>query len=77
MAKFKVDDMVIALRDSIDITEGDVYEVTHTYGKEIRIIDDVGDGHVVDVPNKTDIELSLRWGEGMTEEEWFKRKETD
>lgn len=30
-----------------------------------------------DVPNKTDIELSLRWGEGMSEEEWFKRKETE
>lgn len=48
MAKFKVGDKVIALRDSIDITEGNVYEVTHTYGKEIRIIDDVGDGHVVE-----------------------------
>lgn len=30
-----------------------------------------------DVPNKTDIEISLRWGEGMTIEEWFKRKETE
>lgn len=50
MAKFKVGDKVIALRDSIDITEGNVYEVTHTYEKEIRIIDDVGDGHVVESP---------------------------
>ena len=48
MAKFKVGDKVIALRDSIDNTEGNDYEVTHTYGKEIRIIDDVGDGHVVE-----------------------------
>lgn len=29
------------------------------------------------VPNKTDIELSLRWGAGMTVDEWFRRKETE
>jgi len=29
------------------------------------------------VPNKTDIELSLRWGEGMTVDEWFARKEKE
>ena len=29
-----------------------------------------------DIPNKTDIEISLRWGEGVSVSEWFKRKET-
>lgn len=27
------------------------------------------------VPNKSDIEISRRWGEGMSVDEWFKRKE--
>lgn len=50
MAKFKVGDKVIALRDSIDITEGNVYEIMDVFGKDVRIIDDAGDGHVVDGP---------------------------
>ena len=29
------------------------------------------------VPNKSDIEISRRWGEGMSVEEWFKTKEDD
>lgn len=48
MTKFKVGDKVIALRDSIDITEGNVYEIMDVFGKDVRIIDDAGDGHVVD-----------------------------
>jgi len=27
------------------------------------------------VPNKTDVEISRRWGEGMSPAEWFKTKE--
>lgn len=27
-----------------------------------------------DIPNKTDIEISLRWGEGVSVSEWFNRK---
>ena len=30
-----------------------------------------------DVPNKTDIELSLRWGEGMSIDEWFANKQKE
>ena len=26
------------------------------------------------IPNKTDIEISRRWGEGLKVEEWFKDK---
>lgn len=29
----------------------------------------------LNVPNKTDLEISLRWGEGMSVNEWFKNKE--
>ena len=29
------------------------------------------------VPNKSDMEVSRRWGEGMTVDEWFRRKETE
>lgn len=43
MTKFKVGDKVIALRDSIDITEGNVYEIMDVFGKVVRIIDDAGD----------------------------------
>src|SRR5690606_41999439 len=28
------------------------------------------------MPNGTDVEIMKRWGEGVTVEEWFKRKET-
>ena len=27
------------------------------------------------VPNKCDVEIQTRWGEGMSVEEWFKSKE--
>jgi DNA polymerase I len=27
-----------------------------------------------DVPNKTDVELYKRWGEGISVEEWFKEE---
>lgn len=48
MAKFKVGDKVIALRDDIDITKGNVYEVIDICDDgDIRIVDDVKDSNVV------------------------------
>jgi DNA polymerase-1 len=31
----------------------------------------------LNVPNKTDIEISLRWGEGFSVNEWFKNREAE
>lgn len=55
MTKFKVGDKVTALKDGIDVTEGNVYKVVNTIGDDhIRIIDDADDRHVLEV---TDFKL--------------------
>lgn len=59
-----------------------VHDEVAVYAPETLTRDDVADFEAVmlntlrlDVPNKTDIEISRRWGEGFPVDEWFKNKE--
>lgn len=50
-----------------DITEADVKEFEDAMLNTVKL----------NVPNKTDIEISRRWGNGYSIEEWFANKETE
>lgn len=49
-----------------DFTREDIYDIERVMTESYRF---------GEVPNGTDIEIMKRWGEGMTVEEWFARKE--
>lgn len=59
-----------------------IHDEIGVYAPENITLDDVKEFEEImlntvklNVPNKTDIEISKRWGEGMTVDEWFARKE--
>lgn len=49
-----------------DLTPEDIYDIERVMTESYRF---------GEVPNGTDIEIMKRWGEGMTVDEWFARKE--